>query len=406
MLRAAFDTLAEYLTDGSWGAAVSALTERACELTASPVGLVGAVLEHRFLKVFAANGPAAHLAGACLELASEDPALVELVECARPVCVAHDLEHPLTGFPPVEGLLAVPVAADGEVIGLIAVAGRPGGYGPAEVDALTLFARAASALFASHAREQVRETQIERLRREHKMDAVGTLAAGVAHHFNNLLMIMMGNAELILAKSGSDASLRRHAEMVHGAGRRAAELTARLTAFQRYPSPTAELFDLNRLAERLLASAAGALPADVHLHADLDLRPTQVFADRAAFEQVLAGLIANAGEALPAGGTITVQTSHADVEPGDTDLHTPPRPGRYAVLAVSDTGAGLSPVAVSHLFEPFYTTKLLGAGLSLYTAWGLVRRSGGDITVDSRPGGGTTVRVFLPRAAPAVRPPD
>jgi signal transduction histidine kinase len=246
-------------------------------------------------------------------------------------------------------------------------------------------------------KEALREHE-ERLRQAQKMEAIGRLAGGVAHDFNNLLTAIVGHGELLLRRLGEDPLAHEVAE-IHEAALRAASLTKQLLAFSRRQVLEPHVIDLNEVVggvERMLRRLIGE-------NIELALRPAaalgSVRADPGQIEQVVMNLVLNARDAMRAGGRITIETANADLAGGEPGGRAGLPAGRYVVVAVSDTGCGMDRETLSHLFEPYFTTKALGrgTGLGLATAYGIVRQSGGDIFVYSEPGRGTTVKVYLPR---------
>jgi PAS domain S-box-containing protein len=230
-----------------------------------------------------------------------------------------------------------------------------------------------------------------------KMDAVGRLAGGVAHDFNNLLTVINGYADMLLEDLAEDAAPAAHVRAIRSAGERAAGLTQQLLAFGRKQIVTPRLLDLNSIvadAVRLLGRLIGE---DILL--DLDLQPGlgRVRADPNQLHQVLLNLAVNARDAMPRGGRLLLTTRDVVFDERGAGL----RPGRYLVLAVTDTGHGMTEEVRRHLFEPFFTTKALGkgTGLGLATVYGIVKQAGGHIDVETSVDVGTTFRVYLPRAA-------
>ena len=397
------DTLATFLERGEWQEATGLLVRRARELTESPVGLVGAVLDRKFIKVFSSEGGAGNMAGEVIELTGEDAAQLKLIETAQPVRMGID-PGTTSGLPPtfpsVESVLAVPLLRGEEVVGLLTVAGRPGGYGWSCQEQLANLARAGDVLHECYCRVQKEQMLQERLAQSQKMEAVGTLASGVAHHFNNLLMIMMGNAELVLAKCPPGAPLRKNAESIQQTGKRAAELIQQLLTFQKNQTARAKALDLNEVAQETLRLIRCVVPETVQLRYEPYPLASTVVADPSQVDQVLMNLIVNARDAIgPNAGEIIIETCHLNVEAPHADPQLPPRPGRYAMISVSDTGCGMTPDVQARIFEPFYTTKDQGqgTGLGLFAVWGIVQQFGGHVAVDSEPGRGTTFSVYLPR---------
>src|SRR5438270_2283930 len=239
-----------------------------------------------------------------------------------------------------------------------------------------------------------RQNLEEQLRQSQKMEAVGRLAGGVAHDFNNILGIISGYAELLQLHARHDAE-RARAERIIAATEKASSLTRQLLAFGRKQVMSLKLLDLSQVMEGL-SSMVHCLMSDevqvsVHSGKDLGL----VKADQSQLEQVILNLTTNAREAMPEGGMLTITIDkHESLE------DTPELPaGNYIRLAVSDTGTGMTPEIQSRMFEPFFTTKKTGSGLGLSTVYGIVKQSGGYITVQSAPQKGSIFSVYLPLAA-------
>ncbi len=243
----------------------------------------------------------------------------------------------------------------------------------------------------------------EQFRQAQKMEAVGRLAGGVAHDFNNLLTVIGGYAQMLLEAMQPDHPLRPSLEEIDRASASAATLTQQLLAFSRRQIVTPRVLDLNQLVSGLDKMLHRLIGEDIEL---VTIRPLQlpcVRVDAGQIEQVLMNLVVNARDAMPRGGTITIETALAAFDERSPDGVGP---GRYVVLSVADTGRGMTEEIKLHMFEPFFTTKGRGkgTGLGLSTVYGIVKQSGGEIAVTSAPGEGSTFRIFLPaldRAAAA-----
>lgn len=239
----------------------------------------------------------------------------------------------------------------------------------------------------------------DQLRQAQKMEAVGMLAGGVAHDFNNLLTIITGYSQLILNNLRPDDANRHSVEQIMRAGERAAALTKQLLAFSRRQVLQPRVLELNRLVGGLTAMLQRLIGEDVDLR--LVLRPEvgRVHADPGQIEQVLMNLVINARDAMPKGGTLTVETANVELDHDYASRHLEVKSGPYVMLAVSDNGTGMNEATLARLFEPFFTTKGAGkgTGLGLSTVFGIVKQSGGSVRVYSEPGHGTSVKVFLPR---------
>ena len=247
-----------------------------------------------------------------------------------------------------------------------------------------------------------REQAEEELRQSQKMEAVGQLTGGIAHDFNNMLQGVVGSLELVRSRlaQGRTADAERFAAAAMGAAQRASALTHRLLAFARRQALDPKPVDVNRLVadvQELLRHTVGpSITVEAMLHPAL--WPT--LCDANQLENALLNLAINARDAMPQGGTLTIATSNARLAEAQTrSPGEQPAPGDYVQIAVSDTGTGMSPEVASRVFEPFFTTKPLGqgTGLGLSMLYGFVKQSGGHVRLDTAPGRGTTVRLYLPR---------
>ena len=251
--------------------------------------------------------------------------------------------------------------------------------------------------------ERERRSLEERLRISQKMEAVGRLAGGVAHDFNNLLTIMSAHAEFLSQDLGAE---NPEVQGIARAAERGAALTKQLLLFSRHKPVAHEQIDLNGAVAEVMRLLARVLGESVRLESERAPELWWVCADADQIAQVLINLAVNARDAMPRGGTVKLGTANELVrEPRTLRGGELPR-GRYAVLSVTDTGEGMSEEVLARLFEPFFTTKEYGkgTGLGLATVYGIVRASGGAIDVESRPGAGSTFRIYLPASDEAPSP--
>ena len=239
----------------------------------------------------------------------------------------------------------------------------------------------------------------EQLQHAQRMEAVGRLAGGVAHDFNNILTAVRGHSEILLTVLEQDSPHRRHADQIHRASLRAAALTSQLLAFSRKQVLQPRTLDLNALVANLTVMLRRLIGEHVELRTTLAERIGSVRADAGQLEQVLTNLVINARDAMPSGGVLSIATENVEVVNAEASQQIGAPVGRWVVLSVRDTGSGMDETTRARIFEPFFTTKEAGkgTGLGLSTAYGIVTQSGGQIAVESALGGGTTFRVFLPR---------
>ena len=232
-----------------------------------------------------------------------------------------------------------------------------------------------------------------------KMEAVGRLAGGVAHDFNNLLNVIGGYSEMLLDEAGKGSTLRHYAEEIRKAADQAASVTRQLLAFSHKQVLQPRVLDLTGLVTDLSKMLRRLIGEDVQLSTVLQPALGLVKADPSQLEQVIMNLAVNSRDAMPQGGRLTIETANVELDEEYTRLHPPCQPGPYVLLAVSDTGVGMNARTRANIFEPFFTTKPLGkgTGLGLSMVYGIVKQSGGYISVYSEPGHGTTFKIYLPR---------
>jgi signal transduction histidine kinase len=249
---------------------------------------------------------------------------------------------------------------------------------------------AAIAIDRDRADARLRKNE-EQLRQAQKMEAVGRLAGGVAHDFNNILSVVLGTSAAILDELEPRAPLRPEIEAIRRAGERAGALTRQLLAFSRQQILAPRVVDLADVVAGVEPLLRRLLGEDIALTVERAEGPAPVLADQGQLEQVLVNLVVNARDAMPAGGTLTVETDVA--------------PGRYVVLSVRDSGHGMDEATRARIFEPFFTTREgKGTGLGLATVYGIVTQSGGHVAVESAPGAGTMFTLHFPRAEGEIAP--
>ncbi|MFC4727647.1 hybrid sensor histidine kinase/response regulator [Coralloluteibacterium thermophilus] len=264
----------------------------------------------------------------------------------------------------------------------------------------TLEARIAAAIAE---REQVEEA----LRQAQKMEAVGQLTGGIAHDFNNMLAVVIGSLDLLARRIGSeDARTRRYVDAATEGARRAALLTQRLLAFSRQQPLRPQPINANKLVANMAELVRRSLGGDIRLETVLAGGLWRAHADPNQLESAILNLAVNARDAMPGGGRLTIETQNAHLDSRYTATHPGINPGQYVLIAVTDTGEGMSPEVIARAFDPFFTTKDVGkgTGLGLSQVYGFVRQSGGHVKIYSEPGYGTTVKIYLPRSVAEGEP--
>ncbi|NOT22387.1 MAG: response regulator [Nitrospiraceae bacterium] len=247
------------------------------------------------------------------------------------------------------------------------------------------------------AEEALRQSE-EQFRQSQKMEAVGRLAGGIAHDFNNLLTVIMGYSQVLLTELGPNHPLCGKIEETLKASDRAATLIRQLLAFSRKQSLAPKILSLNTAVTSLESLLRRLIGEDIHFISKLDPTNGRLRADQSQLEQVLANLVVNARDAMPKGGTLTIETAQVELTRSPVYHLTPLLPGPYVRLSVSDTGCGMDRKTQTHIFEPFFTTKGegKGTGLGLSTVFGIVTQCGGAMDVTSRVGHGTRFDLYFP----------
>ena len=269
---------------------------------------------------------------------------------------------------------------------------------PMELTVARLGSGASMTAFARDITE--RRALEEQLRQSQKLEAIGRLAGGVAHDFNNILMSIMGAADLLLMEMGPDESARDEAAEIKLAVERGAGLTRQLLAFSRRQATRSQAFPLDKVIGGMETMLRRLIGPEIDFRIQRPREPLVVIADSGQIEQVLLNLVVNARDAMPEGGRLTVTVDAVELDESAAAAFAEGKPGRYARLSVADSGHGMDEHTRAKLFEPFFTTKEQGkgTGLGLSIVYGIVRQSGGYITVSSEAGRGATFLIYLPLA--------
>jgi signal transduction histidine kinase len=249
-------------------------------------------------------------------------------------------------------------------------------------------------------RDRSAETALEaQLLQAQKMEAIGRLAGGVAHDFNNVLTAIVGHADLLVERLPQDSTFRDDVDEIRKAAARATALTRRLLFVSRKRLVELKPINVNVVVKDMDGMLRRVIGEDIECLTELEPEPLDILADAGQIEQVLLNLAVNARDAMPAGGTLLIETANTVLDESFAAAHTGLRPGRYVLLATSDTGSGMDATTRARAFEPFFTTKENGSGLGLATVYGIVKQHAGYISLYSEPNRGTTFKVYFPAHA-------
>ncbi len=318
---------------------------------------------------------------------------------SRETCIRH-------GF---SSMAQVPVRTRGRILGLIQLNDkRKGRFTLETIEILEgIAAHIGSALMRKRAEDEREKLQAQ-FNQAQKLESIGQLTGGIAHDFNNLMTTVIGNSDLILADMAKDDPLREDVEYIKAAGNRAASLTRQLLAFSRKQMLEPVVMNLNDAVRDMDKMLRRMIGEDIEMETILAPDLGEVEVDENQVGQVMMNLSVNARDAMPGGGKLTIETANAELDEEYARAHISTIPGSYVMLAVSDTGLGMTKDVQEKIFEPFFTTKEKGrgTGLGLSTVYGIVKQSRGNIWVYSEPGEGTTFKIYLPRIDKPVSETD
>lgn len=300
--------------------------------------------------------------------------------------------------PRIQSFLATPLFIGSDIVGVLGLANKPGGFTEREQVEVEAFAQTVALALQNARIELARQTAIEHLRQSQKMEAVGQLAGGIAHDFNNLLTVIQGYGTLLIRNLQDRETQQNDARTILKASERAAELVRGLLAFSRRQVFEPRVLDLNELIHSTEKMLRRLIREDIRIELDLSSLTPRIWADPIQIEQILMNLVVNARDAITGSGRIVIATSLSVMDNAFVTTRDGARIGTYARLSVSDNGCGMAEDVRQKVFEPFYTTKEQGkgTGLGLSTAYGIVKQSGGYIEVESNPGAGSTFIIYLP----------
>jgi PAS domain S-box-containing protein len=430
-LSAVTHALNTLLDTGDWSAASQHLLSFALRQTASEFGFLGVVLDQSTLCVLAPDGTLRNISleppptTSPIPPETQGPVSVHLdhllaqVIAGRRTLIANSIslfaegDGLPAGLPDMHSFLGVPIFKGKEVVGLIAIANRLGGYSGADFTSLETMARATGVLYDNYRQELNRRTlerQQEKLeaqiRQAQKMEVLGRLAGGVAHDFNNMLMVLGGCAELLDRSLPTESPARIYLDQIQRTTEKATAITKQLLAFSRKQVVEFRPIDLHEALTDSEFMLPRLLGSDVELTFRHEAKLCWILSDPTQLEQVVANLAINARDAMPNGGRLTISTRNAATLPEDA-VDRADSPSTWVVLEVADTGAGMDEKTRGQIFEPFFTTKAhgKGTGLGLATVYGIVKQSRGHIQVESVLGRGTTFSLYFPAiVAPAPSP--
>ncbi len=435
-LSSVTDALNTFLETGDWGEASKHLLAFALKQTQSELGFLGVVVDGPVLRVLAHDGVVwdqtlnrevydekmrQFAEAGFFEIAHHENLLSDLIYTGKTVVVNEPLRgssrNPIPqGHPELKTFLGVPILKGSEIVGLIAVANRLSGYTGNDLHSLEEVAQATGVLYDNY-RQSLKRGQLEaqrsrlesEFRQSQKMEVLGRLAGGVAHDFNNMLMVLTGSAELLQRNIPFNSPASTYLDQIRRTADKAAGITRQLLAFSRKQLLDVKATDLHEVLTESEFLLPRLLGSDIELTFQHEAARSWIQADPSQLEQVIANLAINARDAMPSGGKLTISTRNAAILPGDTTPHSPQLScSDWLLLEVRDTGCGMDENTRTHMFEPFFTTKPMGkgTGLGLSTVYGIVHQFGGYLHVETCLGSGTALQLFFPvLATQIVAPP-
>jgi len=301
--------------------------------------------------------------------------------------------------PQISCFAGIPLKIGSVTVGMIGLANRADGYRTTHIHELENYAQTCSLVIKSARADLDRKVAQEHLRQAQKMEAIGQLAGGIAHDFNNLLTVINGYSTLILQKIGDNGEIRKEIEQILNAGERAATLVRQLLAFGRRQVLEPRQLNVNSLIASLHKILCRLIGENITFSTRLSPDIGLIKADPSQIEQIIMNLVINARDAFERGGTITIETANRVLDESFVRTNRGSMPGSYVMIAVRDSGMGMSQECIDRIFEPFFSTKDQGksTGLGLATVYGIVKQSCGYIQVQSEIGIGSEFRVFFPR---------
>jgi signal transduction histidine kinase/CheY-like chemotaxis protein len=422
-----------FLDRGDWSAASQHLLTFVLQQTQSEVGFLGVVLEGPVLRVLAHQGISwdlkmnremydekmrQHAAHGYFEVSHHHNLLGEVIRKGQTVVSNSPETDPRSGeipagHPPLHSFLGVPIFKGQETVGVISVANRPGGYTGQEWRYLEIMSQATGVLYDSY-RQSLKRAALEeeqkclesQVRQAQKMEVLGRLAGGVAHDFNNMLMVLGGCTELLERSLPPESPARMYLDQIQRTTEKAAAVTKQLLAFSRKQVLHLRPMDLHEALTESEFMLPRLLGSDIELTFHHDAARSWILSDPSQIEQVVANLAINARDAMPKGGGLVISTRNAASLP-EAGADSPSVSGDWVVLEVSDTGFGMDEKTRAQIFEPFFTTKPegKGTGLGLATVYGIVKQGSGHIRVESEPGKGTRFELYFPLVETALPKP-